>query len=435
MGASRLRGRPVPLAPPSTLTLTGAPATAATVGLNYGAVVWPVGGVEPYTFSLSGTLPAGLSFDTKTGGIYGTPITAQIRTGLNVTVTDSASATASLSSFQIAVTAVAWNDVPTDPTSFFANMAAANPGDRLVLDIGNYGIDTNGKSKAVPGIQILGQAGVNFSYINLDTCAGFWMKNINVTGASSSDIAVNSISGDRNIFDGLTIHLSGASTAVKVRLSTNGVVQNCDIADVGDGINGASCTNYLISQNTITRFGSNGMQHQGMTDLIIERNSMSNVAVAIVGAHYDALQLASDGTTRGLRVSLRWNRWERLTGSAEVQGIGFMEFQDYVQINGNSSFGCDSNACMDSACTNVSKRNNFMQSWPDQGNANMFTRDGSDKIIMAYNQANAVYSYPSPPDPDPTNVSIFSNTIIPQATGSADTALRNTFLAANPLIP
>ncbi|HUC56869.1 MAG TPA: Ig domain-containing protein, partial [Streptosporangiaceae bacterium] len=64
---------------------------AATVGSYYTANVTPSGGQAPYTYSqVSGTLPAGLSFDSFSGAIIGTP-TKKGTFPIKVSVTDSSS--------------------------------------------------------------------------------------------------------------------------------------------------------------------------------------------------------------------------------------------------------------------------------------------------------------------------------------------------------
>jgi uncharacterized protein (TIGR03437 family) len=72
---------------PSTLTLSCSPATGPTqIGLAYSASCTATGGTAPYTFS--GTLPAGLSLNTSTGAIGGTP-TAGGAYSYTITVSDS----------------------------------------------------------------------------------------------------------------------------------------------------------------------------------------------------------------------------------------------------------------------------------------------------------------------------------------------------------
>jgi len=58
------------------------------IGLPYNQVVSASGGTAPYTYSLSGTLPNGLSFNPATGAITGTPTTLGIF-NFTITATDS----------------------------------------------------------------------------------------------------------------------------------------------------------------------------------------------------------------------------------------------------------------------------------------------------------------------------------------------------------
>ncbi|MGA9565601.1 MAG: putative Ig domain-containing protein [Candidatus Korobacteraceae bacterium] len=83
-----------------TLSISTTSLTAGSVGVPYGATLAAVGGVSPYTWSLtSGSLPAGLTLSTS-GFITGTP-TAQGTQSFTVQVSDSATpastASASLS--------------------------------------------------------------------------------------------------------------------------------------------------------------------------------------------------------------------------------------------------------------------------------------------------------------------------------------------------
>lgn len=57
--------------------------------------VTPAGGVTPYTYSISPSIPAGLSFNTSTGNISGTPSVYFALTTMTVTITDAANQTTS----------------------------------------------------------------------------------------------------------------------------------------------------------------------------------------------------------------------------------------------------------------------------------------------------------------------------------------------------
>jgi hypothetical protein len=73
----------------ATITITPASLPNGTVGTAYSATLVATGGTAPYTWSLtSGTLPAGLSLNTSTGAISGTPTVAINATPLTFKVVD-----------------------------------------------------------------------------------------------------------------------------------------------------------------------------------------------------------------------------------------------------------------------------------------------------------------------------------------------------------
>jgi hypothetical protein len=85
------------------LAIIGTPSPTATVGAAYSFVPTASGGATPYAFSSTGTLPPGLSFNTSTGAITGTPLTAGAYTGIVITVQDNAGVEQSLPPFSITV--------------------------------------------------------------------------------------------------------------------------------------------------------------------------------------------------------------------------------------------------------------------------------------------------------------------------------------------
>lgn len=77
---------------PGSLAIATPPSLAAgSVGNPYSVTVSATGGKPPYTWSLSGTLPPGLTLNASQGIISGTPTTTGTY-GFNLTVTDSAAA-------------------------------------------------------------------------------------------------------------------------------------------------------------------------------------------------------------------------------------------------------------------------------------------------------------------------------------------------------
>jgi hypothetical protein len=85
---------PVSSGPPA-LACAYTPVTTGTESTSYtGATPSPSGGTSPYTFSETGSLPTGLTINTSTGIISGTPSVSGSFPSIQVSVADSASHTA-----------------------------------------------------------------------------------------------------------------------------------------------------------------------------------------------------------------------------------------------------------------------------------------------------------------------------------------------------
>ncbi len=105
------------------------------------------GGTAPRTFSVAPTLPAGLSLDTSTGAITGTPTATSGATTYTVTVTDANSATAS-NTFSLTVNGavVATTNVPSSALPINQAVTPFTP----VAGSGGTGTLTFGVSPALP---------------------------------------------------------------------------------------------------------------------------------------------------------------------------------------------------------------------------------------------------------------------------------------------
>jgi hypothetical protein len=424
-----------PSVPIPAITLSGAPAASATVGVAYSFTPTASGGTAPYTYSLpSGTLPAGLSLNTSTGAITGTPTTAQTSTGLVLKVTDNVGATGQLSAFTITVANASGTAVT--PATWRAALAAASPGTTLLMAAGDYGpMGIYGVSKAAPGVMLQGQAGVTCSYIDFGGAAGVGISGFTFTGLYNGQYGIYVESGcDRIVVDHMTTagNNPGAvhsGVGIWCRGATNLTITNNTLANLADGIDGLDCSNVTIAGNHITKISDNFIFWSSLKNAVIEKNYLANFDFIDGGTHPDTIQIASTGATgRSSNITIRYNNYDAKTGVA-AQGIAFVGDVDGVTITGNCTFGAQYNGCSVASSTNVTITDNFVQGWTYS--PGILARGASDTVAMSGNWcANTPTTIEAC-----TNVTIGSNTLIANATGSGDATLRNTWLAAHPLVP
>jgi hypothetical protein len=107
--------------------ISGTPVTSGTEGVAYtGFTATAFGGDGSYTYSLRGTWPTGISIDSGTGVVSGTPSQSGTFTGLSVRVTDGRSKTADLSNFTLTLAAAPSNFVITDTISDGTDITGAS---------------------------------------------------------------------------------------------------------------------------------------------------------------------------------------------------------------------------------------------------------------------------------------------------------------------
>ncbi|MGU3404523.1 beta strand repeat-containing protein [Methylobacterium brachiatum] len=142
----------------SSLDIAGTPAGFATVGQSYSAQFTSSGGVGTKTFSLAtGQLPAGLTFDTATGLISGTPTTKGMSPAIAVRVRDASNSAATAPAFDLyvsdplVVSGVPGGDATVGSTySGNATVAGGRPAYAWTLDAGTL----------PPGLQLSAVTGV-----------------------------------------------------------------------------------------------------------------------------------------------------------------------------------------------------------------------------------------------------------------------------------
>jgi hypothetical protein len=116
-------GPAVVTVPPPALTVA-CPNSAAQVSTAYSSLVVATGGTPPYTYSIVGALPLGLTLNPTTGGVSGTPTTAGLDS-FTAHVLDSASAVANATCGITTIAAVIPPVTPAPASSILMLMGLA----------------------------------------------------------------------------------------------------------------------------------------------------------------------------------------------------------------------------------------------------------------------------------------------------------------------
>ena len=178
---------------PSPLTLL-CPAGTAQLNVAYSSTAAVSGGVGPYIFSVAtGSLPPGLTLNTSTGAITGTPTTAGTF-GFTLKVTDSIGSTALSNCTSSCNASASWNfNVPSGPLGTSQAYTANG------ITITAYGFTSGGSpvnlfgkndagDEAGLGINGLSDSEIDTShFIQLD------LTNVIASGAQNAQIVINSV--------------------------------------------------------------------------------------------------------------------------------------------------------------------------------------------------------------------------------------------------
>ncbi len=109
-----------------TITFTNTTASAATVGTSYNINAVVTGNTLPITYSVLPALPAGLTLDTSTGAITGTPTTVTASTGYVVTATQTGVCTVTNTyTFAVNCPVITLTPTPAVPATLVAGTAVS----------------------------------------------------------------------------------------------------------------------------------------------------------------------------------------------------------------------------------------------------------------------------------------------------------------------
>jgi hypothetical protein len=131
-----------------TITLTPGTLPGGTVGTNYNQSVTQNGGTGTYTYSVTGTLPPGLSFNTTTGALTGTPTTVG-NYNFTVTATGNGSCTGS-QAYSISISCPTINVNPATIPTF----VVGTPVNQNYTQTGGSGTITWSATGLPPGVTL-----------------------------------------------------------------------------------------------------------------------------------------------------------------------------------------------------------------------------------------------------------------------------------------
>jgi len=310
------------------------------------------------------------------------------------------------------------------PKTYLAKIQAARPGDVIVLGDGDYGtLDLNGKTFAEPGIRIEPKPGAKavFSSLSLQGSEGIEVRGVEV--AIQGPYGVNVQNSSRIRLSGLNIHSLGASlaNAAMLRDSHDLSLSDCDVHDVGTGVNFLESNHVKISGNRFTNVQSDAIRGAG-SYIEVVGNSGSSFHPA-EGDHPDFIQFW--GSTTGVATGnvIKDNVFERGAG-AVVQGI-FIENNQNIAITGNAMAGTMYNGISLSGIKGALIADNFVQGYTDMG-TRIIVRGASADVTIRDNVAESIVNLESEGQ-NPRYKEVHNTSIRPAKPG--DTAAMKAWIA------
>lgn len=204
------------------ITLSPTALPGGTVSTSYSQTITASGGTSPYTYSkTAGTLPAGLTLNSSTGVLSGTPTTATTY-NFTITATDSASHTGS----QAYAVTIGAGGTTCSGVSFSVGIASANEGSPLSFTVTKSGTTSDSCSVSYATADNTAKAGTNYT-----------AKSGSLNFSSSSTSANVSVStlDDGVVTGDLTMYLNLSNPSGSATISTGqgtGTIHNIDTSGV-----------------------------------------------------------------------------------------------------------------------------------------------------------------------------------------------------------
>jgi hypothetical protein len=270
-----------------------------------------------------------------------------------------------------------------------AALATARSGDRILLAPGNYerlglrGLKFGGevtiasadpvKRAVVAGIEMASVSGLRF-------------ENLELTVNDRNEIAF-SVGGqsDRVTLDGAVIHdpVNRTRSAILIRSSTDIVVKNSELFDVGTALRILDSRNVTVANTRFHDLRGDGIQGAGSSYVTLTGNNFSNFYPK-PGDHPDAMQFFTLNTkASATNLTFTNNVFVRGAG-APVQGIFLgneirMPYQQVV-ITGNTLLGTMYNGIAVDVADDVTIANNTVQAYADMNSWIIVQRSSNAKI-------------------------------------------------------
>lgn len=241
-------------------------------------------------------------------------------------------------------------------------------------------------------------ARATFSAITIGGSEGVSIKGVDVD-VSSAKYGVSVSNSSRITLAGLTIHAppNAAVSAVMLRYAHEVTVEDCDIHDIGFGINFLDSDHVKISKNTFKDLQVDAIR--GAASYVEVVGNRASSFHPRSGDHPDFIQFWGGGKSGPSKANIiKDNVYERGTGEP-VQGI-FLEDNDDVLISGNALVGAMYNGIGMARVHRALVEQNFVQGYDDMG-TRIITRGESSDVTIRNNVAQAVVDYRDGGKPNP----------------------------------